>query len=151
VRPSVSYWLVPELGLDRERPLRCAHVDQIADPISAADEIVILGRAPVDGDVLVGRGLVEPSGQQPIVFGVAESGEEDRGHGAVGFSEDRFVDLNLVGVVDLVVVGFEPGTVDVVVVAGDGPVRVEFPGLEHNATAVVADREVDPDTPRGVG
>ena len=59
-------------------------------------------------------------------------------------TNDRFIDLDLIGAADFGVVGLETGGVGVIVVANDRTIRVERAGFENVAAVAVADYEVAP-------
>ena len=97
------------------------------------------------------RPLVEALRQQSIVLEVIDRTQETRRDPVVGVAEDRFVDLNLLRAGDFAVVRLEARGVGVVVVAVDRSVRRQASRFEDRLAAAVADREMKPGAPRGIG
>ena len=145
--PTKANGLIPEFDFNGERSGCGTERGPIANAVTAAGKPRVVERVADYRDVLVGCLLVEAVRQQAIVLEVAHARKESGRHMTILITNDRFIDLDLIGAADFGVVGLETGRVGVIVVANDRTIRVERAGFEEVAAVAVADYEVGPHAP----
>ena len=136
----------PELRLYLERSLRGAERNGIYNFVAAAAEIGVVRGAALRKRPGVGVSPVEAFRKQPVVLDEANSRQQTGRRHIVRADHDVFVDLHLIGIVDLRVMRFEAIWIRVIVVTLDGAIRLQRARLEHHASVPILHRHVEPCT-----